>query len=96
MTRVRAVKSVAPHRRPAISPRRRPYSARCHYDAAKQLTQDAGAYLEPGLASGSPVYWSIYGTLFLAGAMAASRSEDRDSTRGFLAEARAGSAQARA
>ncbi|HET9254325.1 MAG TPA: XRE family transcriptional regulator, partial [Pseudonocardiaceae bacterium] len=50
-------------------------------------TQDAAAYLEPGLANATPDYLSIYGTLFLAGSMAAARNEDRATTRTFLAEA---------
>jgi len=57
------------------------------YEPAKQLTRDAAAYLEPGLGSASPAYWSIYGTLFLVGAMAAARSEDRSATQDFLTEA---------
>jgi transcriptional regulator with XRE-family HTH domain len=57
------------------------------YEPAKQLTRDAAGYLEPGLASASPAYLSISGTLFLAGAMAAARSEDRSATQDFLAEA---------
>ncbi|KWW97928.1 XRE family transcriptional regulator [Carbonactinospora thermoautotrophica] len=57
------------------------------FAAAKQLTEDAAAYLQPGLSSASPEYLSIYGTLFLAGSVAAARSEDRATTRAFLAEA---------
>ena len=54
---------------------------------AVQLTQDAASYLQPGLANATPEYLSIYGTLFLAGSMAAARNQDRATTRTFLAEA---------
>ncbi|MEV5937969.1 helix-turn-helix domain-containing protein [Streptomyces sp. NPDC051994] len=57
------------------------------YESAVDLVRDAAGYLEPGLAEGSPAYLSVYGTLFLTGAMAAARAEDRGSTRQFLAEA---------
>jgi len=57
------------------------------YREAKQLTTDAAAFLTPGLANASPAYLSVYGTLFLAGAVAAARDEDRASVRSFLAEA---------
>ncbi|WP_434581719.1 helix-turn-helix domain-containing protein [Carbonactinospora thermoautotrophica] len=57
------------------------------FAAAKQLTEDAAADLQPGLSSASPEYLSIYGMLFLAGSVAAARSEDRATTRAFLAEA---------
>jgi transcriptional regulator with XRE-family HTH domain len=57
------------------------------YPEAVQLTQDAAAYLHPGLANATPEYLSIYGTLFLAGSMAAARNQDRATTRMFLAEA---------
>ncbi|MGC4862156.1 hypothetical protein [Micromonospora sp. DT41] len=33
---------------------------------AKQLTADAAAYMQPGLAEATPEYLSVYGTLFLA------------------------------
>jgi len=57
------------------------------YAEAVRLTHDAAAYLEPGLADGSPQYLSVYGTLFLAGSVAAARNDDRATTRAFLAEA---------
>jgi hypothetical protein len=57
------------------------------YREAKQLTADAVALLTPGLADASPDYLSVYGTLFLAGAVAAARDEDRARVRSFLAEA---------
>ncbi|MEU2154078.1 helix-turn-helix transcriptional regulator [Streptomyces sp. NPDC019396] len=57
------------------------------FDAAVQLVGDAGEYLRPGLAEPTPEFLSIYGTLFLAGSMAAARAEDRATTRMFLGEA---------
>lgn len=57
------------------------------YAEAVQLTRDAASYLQPGLVNATPEYLSIYGTLFLAGSMAAARNEDRATTRTFLAEA---------
>ncbi|WP_338696590.1 helix-turn-helix domain-containing protein [Streptomyces sp. Q6] len=57
------------------------------FDAAVQLVGDASDYLRPGLDDASPEFLSIYGTLFLAGSMAAARAENRDTTREFLAEA---------
>ena len=57
------------------------------FDAAKQLTPDAAGFLQPHVAEASPEFLSIYGTLFLAGSVAAARSDDRATTRTFLAEA---------
>lgn len=57
------------------------------FDAAKQLTTNAGSSLQYGLAEASPEFLSVYGTLFLAGAMAAARSDDRAATQTFLKEA---------
>lgn len=57
------------------------------FDAAVQLVSDAADYLRPGLGDASPEFLSIYGTLFLAGSMAAARADDRSTTRDFLAEA---------
>ncbi|WDV51764.1 helix-turn-helix domain-containing protein [Streptomyces coeruleorubidus] len=57
------------------------------FDAATQLVGDAGEYLRPGLDNANPEFLSIYGTLFLAGSMAAARAEDRATTQSFLAEA---------
>lgn len=54
---------------------------------AKQLTDATAAFLQPGLADATPEYLSAYGTLFLAGAMAAARDEDRATVRAYLAEA---------
>lgn len=57
------------------------------YHEAKRLTQDAADFLQPGLSQASPEYLSVYGTLFLAGAIAAARDEDRPTTQTYLAEA---------
>ncbi|MFI0240160.1 helix-turn-helix domain-containing protein [Streptomyces sp. NPDC016845] len=57
------------------------------FDAAAQLVGDAGEYLRPGLDDASPAFLSVYGTLYLAGSMAAARAEDRATTQAFLAEA---------
>jgi hypothetical protein len=57
------------------------------YKEAKQLTIDAAAFLQPGLADASPEYLSVYGTLFLAGSVAAARDEDRATVREFLSQA---------
>jgi transcriptional regulator with XRE-family HTH domain len=57
------------------------------YPEAVRLTGDTADLLQPGLAAPTPEIVSIYGTLFLAGAMAAARAEDRSTTRTFLAEA---------
>jgi transcriptional regulator with XRE-family HTH domain len=57
------------------------------FDSAVQLVTDAAGYLQPGLGDADAAFLSIYGTLFLTGAMAAARSEDRATTRTFLAEA---------
>ncbi|MFI6504397.1 helix-turn-helix domain-containing protein [Nonomuraea typhae] len=57
------------------------------YDAAIQLTSDAAALLDDDLPKATPDLLSVYGTLFLAGSMAAARAEDRATTRAFLAEA---------
>jgi len=57
------------------------------FTAAVQLTQDAAGHLAGDLVRSGPAYQSVYGTLFLAGSMAAARAEDRAVTREFLAEA---------
>lgn len=57
------------------------------FPEAVRLVSDGAALLEPGLSAASPEYLSVYGTLFLAGSLAAARNDDRDSTRTFLAEA---------
>ncbi|MFD9615969.1 helix-turn-helix domain-containing protein [Streptomyces virginiae] len=57
------------------------------FEAAVQLVGDASEHLSPGLEDASPEFLSIYGTLHLAGSMAAARADDRSTTRDFLAEA---------
>lgn len=57
------------------------------FDAAKQLTIDAGSYLHQHVTEPSPELLSVYGTLYLAGSMAAARSDDRPTTQSFLKEA---------
>ena len=57
------------------------------YTEAVRLTGDTAGLLQPGLTTPTPEIVSVYGTLFLAGAMAAARAEDRATTRSFLAEA---------
>ncbi|WP_327688788.1 helix-turn-helix domain-containing protein [Streptomyces tubercidicus] len=57
------------------------------FETAAQLVKDAAGFLEPGLGEPTPAYLSIYGTLFLTGAMAAARAEDRATAREFLQEA---------
>jgi hypothetical protein len=50
------------------------------HSAAVQLTADAADYLRPFLGQASAELLAIYGTLCLAGSMAAARNEDRSST----------------
>ncbi|MFF7737281.1 helix-turn-helix domain-containing protein [Streptomyces sp. NPDC007984] len=57
------------------------------FTPAVKLVNDAAAVMQPGLGTANDEYLSVYGTLFLAGAMAASRAEDRATTRSFLREA---------
>jgi transcriptional regulator with XRE-family HTH domain len=54
---------------------------------ALRLTDEAAASLQPQLGTASPEYLSVYGMLFLSGAMAASRLADAGTTRAFLQEA---------
>jgi transcriptional regulator with XRE-family HTH domain len=57
------------------------------YEEAVQLTNDAASYLEPSLSHPTPEMLSVYGTLFLAGSIAAARANDAITTRSFLTEA---------
>lgn len=57
------------------------------FTAATQLVHDAAAVMQPEVGSADDEYLSVYGTLFLTGAMAAARAEDRATTRTFLQEA---------
>lgn len=52
-----------------------------------QLAEAGAAHLRPHLDDGDGNLLSAYGTLFLTGAMAASRSEDRSATSNYLDEA---------
>lgn len=56
-------------------------------EPAMQLVEDGASYLEPHLNDGHGETVSAYGMLFLAGSMAASRSENRSTTRTYLDEA---------
>ena len=57
------------------------------FQAGVQLTEAAAGVLQPSLGQADDALWSIYGTLFLTGAIAAARAEDRASTNAFLREA---------
>ncbi|MFF0451474.1 helix-turn-helix domain-containing protein [Streptomyces sp. NPDC004609] len=57
------------------------------FTSAIQLVNDAAAVMQPELGSANDEYLSVYGTLFLAGAMAAARAEDRATAQIFLREA---------
>ncbi|MGA4563103.1 helix-turn-helix domain-containing protein [Uniformispora flossi] len=57
------------------------------FTAAVQLVRDAAAVMQPELGSAGDEYLSAYGTLFLAGAMAAARADDRTTAQSFLREA---------
>ncbi|MFF4387052.1 helix-turn-helix domain-containing protein [Streptomyces sp. NPDC001552] len=57
------------------------------FTAAIQLVNDAAAVMQPDLGNANDDYLSVYGTLFLCGAMAAARAEDRATTQSFLREA---------
>lgn len=57
-----------------------------HRDAV-QLVDDGAGFLEAGLGTASPRYLSIYGTLFLTGSVAASRSGNRAAAQSFLTRA---------
>ncbi|MET7777945.1 helix-turn-helix domain-containing protein [Streptomyces mirabilis] len=65
------------------------------FDAAVQLVGDAGEYLRSGLDAATPEFLSIYGTLYLAGSMAAARAEDRGTTQTFLGGSGSGGAATR-
>jgi transcriptional regulator with XRE-family HTH domain len=54
---------------------------------AVQLVERAAAVLGSELGMADEAMLSVYGSLFLTGAMAASRAEDRPTTRAFLREA---------
>lgn len=58
------------------------------FPEAVQLTETAAGALQSQMASADNALLSVYGSLFLAGSMAAARCDDRGSTRSFLREAR--------
>ena len=57
------------------------------YRPAIQLVDRAAGVLGGELGQADGLMLSVYGSLFLTGAMAASRAEDRSTTHGFLQEA---------
>jgi tetratricopeptide (TPR) repeat protein/DNA-binding XRE family transcriptional regulator len=57
------------------------------YRPAVELVDRGADALGGELGRGDPRMLSVYGSLFLTGAMAASRAEDRSTTNGFLQEA---------
>lgn len=57
------------------------------YDAAAQLVSDGSDFLRTSLGHADAARWSVFGSLFLAGAMASSRMDDRATTSDFLEEA---------
>jgi transcriptional regulator with XRE-family HTH domain len=57
------------------------------YEEAVSLTEQAGTYLASSLDHSDPRALSVYGTLFLAGSMAAARADDRATTQVFIEEA---------
>ncbi len=57
------------------------------HEPAMQLTEAGAAYLQPHLTDDDGNLQSVYGTLFLAGSMAAARAENRAATRSYLQEA---------
>ncbi|MFJ4771526.1 helix-turn-helix domain-containing protein [Streptomyces uncialis] len=57
------------------------------FNSAIQLVNDAAAAMQPELGSADNEHLSVYGTLFLTGAMAAARAEDRATAQTFLREA---------
>ncbi|MEU3406404.1 helix-turn-helix transcriptional regulator [Streptomyces sp. NPDC006670] len=57
------------------------------FAAAIQLVHDAASAMRTDLDAASGEDVSVYGSLFLTGAMAAARAEDRATAQGFLAQA---------
>ncbi|MFI8438649.1 XRE family transcriptional regulator [Streptomyces sp. NPDC079020] len=57
------------------------------FTSAIQLVNDAAAVMQPELGGADDECLSVYGALFLAGAMAAARAEDRATAQTFLREA---------
>jgi transcriptional regulator with XRE-family HTH domain len=57
------------------------------FQPAVQLVSRAADVLSSSIGTSDDAMLSVYGSLFLTGAMAASRADDRQATRGFLTEA---------
>jgi len=57
------------------------------YETALQVTEDAARFMRAHLDLSSPAGLSLYGTSFLAGAMAAARNGDKATVRAYLKEA---------
>ncbi|MDR7304691.1 helix-turn-helix domain-containing protein, partial [Haloactinomyces albus] len=57
------------------------------FPEAVQLTRTAADVLQPSVGEAGSAMLSVYGSLFLAGSMAAARCDDRSSTSAFLSEA---------
>lgn len=57
------------------------------FTEAKTLTTKGADYLQSELRSASPQLLSAYGTLFLAGSVAAARDDDRQTAKSYLNEA---------
>lgn len=57
------------------------------YADAVRLTNDAAGYLDHYMSDATPELLSVYGTLLLAGSVAAARAGDAETTRTFLATA---------
>lgn len=57
------------------------------FGPAMQLCDAGASYLHPHLTPDNDALLSVYGTLFLAGSMAAARADDRATTRSYLGEA---------
>lgn len=54
------------------------------FDAATRLTADGAEYLQASMSPDDDAGWSVFGSLFLAGAVASSRLDDRALTRDYL------------
>ena len=57
------------------------------YAEAVRMTDDAATFFEPHLSMPTPTMLSVYGTLLLAGSMAAARADNRDTAHLYLSEA---------
>jgi tetratricopeptide (TPR) repeat protein len=57
------------------------------YETALQVTEDAARFMRASLEMSAPAGLSLYGTSFLAGAMAAARKGDKATVRAYLRQA---------